>query len=287
MDRLELIQVRTYGEKLNELSSLVYDHFGQMFRCAKWHLLALSAALTAIMYYMPDYNQAETMFKSLCVIVVMMVPVVAVISVMGEENVCWKDGRFSLWNRRFGQQLGLSLITILIPSLLYCLLADWLSDQEVSSGWELGYLFLRFFKLVVIMLLCVPLFQLNNIACMEHRTGIEAMSRMWKILRTSFWGWFFFLGTVAFIGLMLPTLSKIPAYIITMVGTDIIDGYTIEAEPSMWRYVITFIFSWFFCIFVTLFVMLFALATLLEYGNAVERIDNVHFMEKYNNFDNL
>lgn len=273
MDRLDLIRLRGFGEKFNELTSLVYGHFGQLVRGYKWHLLILGALVAALNLYFPTYDVPLQLLQVYLISLVLLVPIVK-----QTIAVDWQQ-------QKFIPVLVRTLITSFLPFLVFCLAEYWLLKVHLLDSISYTIIILFFFYLILLLLLSVPLFQIINVSVFEQKKGFDAVRRAISILRCRPFRGVLFLGIVAFIGLLVPSISRIPYSIVTSLAADFTSEYT--QQPNWEYHVLLFLSEWVECIFFVLYVMLFGLATVLEYGSVVEEIDNVHFTEKFNNFDNL
>lgn len=273
MDRLELIQVRSFGDKFNELTSLVYDHFGQVIRSYRWGLLGVGAVLAAIVCYFPSDTDALTCCMTMAFMCVAVVPMIVLVAGVGEKD--------------YRKVIFPCLSLLVLPGLLFCLLSGLLLSTGLNFESKYLFFFTLFGIILLLMLLVVSLAQLINVSVLEDRTGFDAIHRVGQILMCRPLHWMIFLFFVALIALFLPMISLIPFIIVETLEESFVKELEFPDHEAWWYPIGQFVTTMFSCLVFQLYLLLFSLATLLEYGNAVERLDNVHFMKKFNNFDNL
>lgn len=289
MDKQELICQRSFGEKLNELTSMVYEHTGELCSRCKWYLLLWSAVLAAVIEYFPAYNRVFGSVKVYLIALVVLLPVVLLTRWIDDhESVTTKNGGLRLMEREHWLLYLQCAFVMLLPALALSTVGGWLFETDATEYYEpLAIYMITTGKLLLLGLLMVPLFHIVTVSVLECKVGGEMLGRVWRILRYRTLAWMLYMGMVYTLGLLLPTIAEIPSVIIdTMREQFVKDVY----EPTATDYgymVIGYVSTLFYCAVYLLYSLFFHLATMLEYGNAVEHLDNVRFIEKLNNFDNL
>lgn len=289
MEKIELIQARTFGEKLNELTALIYEHFVALMRQSWWLVLGVGVVLTAIFEYFPTntpIGRWTSFLLTALICTLTLILFVVLVRVVGIEQR-------PIPNRRtfFSQALilsGRALPTLLLPLALLCLFGGFfvmlIFDSELPVGGI--YTFLALLMLVVIMA-AVPMLQLINVCVLEEKSGFTALSRLMRLMRHRPFPTFWYYVIIVCLSMLIPTVMEIP-YLVFSAGRDIVtDEFGYAVDPTLGEQMLNFLFSLVgTCTFI-LYLCLVSLASLLQYGDAVEVVDNVSFLEKFNNFDNL
>lgn len=290
MEKIDLIQTRSFGEKLNELTSLIYDNFVPLMRQSWWLLLAMGIALAAIYRFFPAETTVEgwscfVLTAFLCTLLVIMF--VVLVRVVGIEQRSLPDRRSF-----FVQALvlgGRSLTTLLLPLGLLCvfggLLVSFITSMDITN--KFGQYFLLLLLILVIILAVAPLLLLINVCVLEEKSGFAAVKRMFRLLFHRPIPALMFYFVIVLLTMLVPTVVELPYLIYAVTRNLVTDEYGVTVDPEMSEQIIDFVFEAIGWTTFVLYICVASMASLLEYGNAVEEVDNVHFLEKFNNFDNL
>lgn len=290
MEKIELIQARSFGEKLNELTALIYDNIGALLRQAWWLILGLGVILSLITEYFPTNTPAEcwTCFLLIAffctLLIILFVTLIKVVGIEQQADVTRRD--------IFVKALvngGRSLPSLLLPLALLCLFGGYFTTliASIKNSGSISLIFLMLLIMLVIILAAAPLMQMINVCILEGQSGFAAMGRTFRLMRYKPIPALAFYFTIILLCAQIPTIVEIP-YVIIRTGQNLVtDEYGFAPDPTFLEQLLDFGLSLLgSCAFI-LYICIASLASLLEYGNAVEVIDNVHFLEKFNNFDNL
>lgn len=290
MEKIDLIQARSFGEKLNELTTLINDNFMPLLRKSWWLLLGIGLVLALIVEYFPSENPIEDWSCFLLIAFVCMLVVILFVTLVREVGI---EQRQQM-NRRtfFALALvhgGRVLPTLMLPFAVLCALGSylltWLNSFDVTN--DIGYYFLLLLVVLVVILAAAPLLQLINVCVLEEKSGFAAVKRVFTLRLYKRFQALLFYFIIVLLSLLVPMVMEIPYLIYSTTRSIITDEFGVASDPTMGEQVIEFIFTLIECCTFLLYLCLASLATLLEYGNAVEVVDNVHFLEQFNNFDNL
>lgn len=290
MEKIDLIQARNFGEKLNELTTLINDNFIPFLRKSWWLLLGIGLILALIIEFVPNENPVEACASFLLTAFVCVLVVIMFVSLVREVGI---EQRPQMNHRTFFTMAlvygGRTLPTLLLPFALLCLLGGYLLSTlfslEVTNSF--GTYFLMLLVVLVIILAAAPLLQLVNVCVLEEKSGFTAVLRTIRLRRYKRFQALMFYFVIVLLSLLVPLVMDLP-YLIYSVTRDIVtDEFGVAADPTIGEQIVQFLSTWIECCVFLLYLCLASLASLLEYGNAVEVVDNVHFLEKFNNFDNL
>jgi len=287
--KIELIVSRSYGEKLNELTSLVYDNFGPVVRYAKWYLLVLGVVLAAIVQYFPEEGAWKWLrFCSLFLLI--MLYIIFMIILMRRVGVeqCHYKGVNDFLRQAMPTVLRI-LPTLVLPMVLFGTLGTYLFGlvSQTSSSNAFTFGLLLFLILSLFILVASPLLMLANIAVFEEKSGFDALGRTFSLLKVHPIPTFVYYLTIAFIALILPEIAELPYMIYSNTIAIVTDEYMEHQDPTFFQEVMQMVFATLTALVFVFYFAMLALAMLLEYGNVVEKLDNVSFNEKFKNFDNL
>lgn len=290
MEKIDLIQTRSFGERLNEMTALIYDNFFPFLRKSWWLILCAGVILTVIMEYFPTETPIEGWSSFLLeafIVALLVILFVALIRLVGIEQKPVQGYRDFFVHALFWG--GRALTSMLLPFALLCLFGGYFVSLITSFDVQniVGLFFLRLLLCLVIIMASAPLFQIINVCVLEEKSGFTALNRAFRIVRYRLVPSLFFYFMIIFLSLLIPTVVELPYMIFNLVRDIVTDEYGFAADPSIGDQIVNFIFNTLgTCAFI-IYICIASLATLLQYGHAVEVLDNVHFLEKFNNFDNL
>ncbi len=284
----ELIQDREFGDKFNELTSFIYDNFSVLKGWALKYIVPCSLAVAALNFFMPDSAGNPIgwilFFVDLLIVCMLSTVFVTVLKPYFLENKELKDIRLRSLLPQLLRNVVTSLASACIPLVCIFVIAYLMSFLKEEH--HAGDFFLSTMKGIVLIIVSIPIFMTIIVNVIEGKTGMKNLSRSLNLSKYDILVTAIIIFFICIIGSILPMISEI----VTLIISEIDDLFFFhdnsevnETVQNILEY-LSFSVTFFFLIF-QLFMITFAM--LLEYGNAVEEIDNLHFLNKFNNFDNL
>lgn len=294
MQKFTLITERDFTDKFNEFNNVLRLNFRNIVKVGKW-LLWMPVLLGIYLYYVVDREQEANIFDSFYLIDADDGPLIFVFAILlcfcscvassvilvvlkpffdGEKSADEIDIRNADW-----RLLARVLPQTLVPIVFWCAFAAILLNiREVWVGVLLMFLSLTPQSTVLLFYnisVCVALF--------EGDKKYVSTGRVFKLIVEELTGSVGFVLAISILGLMLPFVFTIPLYVLG------------DLKMVMLRDMGTdFMFELMCCLTTILSVMAFmvyclfiAIAGVIQYGSAVERVDNVSFNRTLKNFDNL
>ena len=271
MQKFILITERDFTDKFNEFNNVLRLNFRNIVKVGKW-LLWMPVLLGIYLYYVVDREQEANIFDSFYLIDADDGAIVFVFAILlcfcscvassvmlvvlkpffdGEKSADEIDIRNADW-----RLLARVLPQTLVPIVFWCAFAAILLNiREVWVG----------------------------VALFEGDKKYVSTGRVFKLIVEELTGSVGFVLAISILGLMLPFVFTIPLYVLG------------DLKMVMLRDMGTdFMFELMCCLTTILSVMAFmvyclfiAIAGVIQYGSAVERVDNVSFNRTLKNFDNL
>ena len=294
MQKFTLITERDFTDKFNEFNNVLRLNFRNIVKVGKW-LLWMPVLLGIYLYYVVDKEQKADIFGSFYFLDADDGPLIFVFAILlcfcscvassvilvvlkpffeGEKSADEIDIRNTDW-----RSLARVLPHTLVPIVFWCMFAALLMNtKELWLGIVLMFLSLTPQSTVLLFYnisVCVALFEGDK---KNVSTG-----RVFKLIVEELAGSVGFVLSMSILGLMLPVVFTIPLFVMG------------DLKMVMLRDMGTdFMFELMCCLASILNVMAFmvyclfiAIAGVIQYGSAVEKVDNVSFNRTLKNFDNL
>lgn len=289
MEKFDLIRMRSFGDKLNEVTGLIYDHFTTFLSKGRWYLIALTLAIALIAEYVPHDTIVWQWFT------VFLIEALLLVGIALFTSVCSRlfDGqdlpslRFRSLMRSSRADMIRSMVNVALLAVVVSLVELWLyglPDPDLEDEAWLIY----FLGLSVLMLwLTLPLFYMIYISVFEHRGYLDAMHRLRRLLVCHPFKAALSFFVLLLLGLCIPSVMFIPRFVYGAIYSTTASDYVFGEDEGVWQSVFSLLTTWFNTIGFVAYVLFFSLCSLMEYGNAVEHVDNRSFMDKYENFENL
>lgn len=293
MENNELIQNRSLGDKFNELSSFMIDNFKQLLKWSSWTVLPCALLMSLVMQLLPKGDEMASFLKTFFFIAInaMLAMLLSMALkphfVEGKEL---KDIRIADLAREAVPKIGMGIAILISPCVLLALLSSIfvnVMQEDVTKEWFFLIVML-FFGVVLLALLYVPIYMICNVLTYESLKGFSLFNRALRLSRYRVLKTICFIIALSIIGFTLP--SALSAMVELFIGFNgIIGSYLhIDAEEGTLATTMQNFFSdAFLAYFYIAQFMVIGIAMSFEYGNAVEIVDNVSFMRKYENFENL
>jgi len=282
MQLIELIQARKFGDKLNELTGLLYDNYADFLAHTRWYLLAITAIITATVLWAPTSTPVGAYLCLQFVALIITLMVVAFVVLVREVAVQGNPFVFRSFTNRLLEVGKRCLIATLLPLLLLCIAASWLFEGNIDQ-----FSYRLFLTLLGSQLIIVPIMMIISVIVFEEKSGVSAIKRAFALLTEGFFSTLFFYFILCFIGMLVPLIVEIPLIIFNEF-TQVSGSDYANIEPESWlETCLKFLFMSLSVCGYLHYLLICALGTLLVYGSSVEKHDNVHFLTKLNNFDNL
>lgn len=282
---IDLIQYRSFGDKLNELTSLIYDYFSTLWHYASWYLLGCS--LTFAICFRINFEEDSPYQTLLYYLVYFSYGLLFLIFTVLLRKVCVEGQSFkrtSDFLRGSLGDLGHAIAVSVVPLILFSILGNFLFDILLDIENNFGFFIFGFFVSIILL---VPISLYLIIAVFEQKSGFQLFRRTRSLLFCNPFSTAFYFLTIILIGLLIPMISTIPNIVFTFVLSFSVNDFSnsdlMEFIFESYNFLINVLRN--LCLIIYLFVI--ALGTMLHYGHIVEVHDNVRFLSKLNNFDNL
>lgn len=292
MEKYNLIHISGYGDKLNELTSIIYDHIG-IFISKMWRwIAAFSIVVGGLLMALPEDYREYWLLSVFVLLLVLAVALVAFAAIMKHsfdgENVARASMRHLL--KDVMPQMGMGLVTLTLPCLLIAVVLSLVIVPLLSSVQNDILEFVVLLICLFVMSMCMyPFFQTVNVIAFENLTGMKALRRaLWLSTCTPI-KTMLYMFTVSVIGLAFSAVPMLINAVIDAFVSALVEerSYSYTDDTDIVELCVMVGIRCLSVAAVLLFILLQSLASMIEYGNAVELRDNVTFLEKYNNFDNL
>lgn len=292
MEKYNLIHISGYGDKLNELTSIIYDHIG-IFISKMWRwIAAFSIVVGGLLMALPEDYREYWLLSVFVLLLVLAVALVAFAAIMKHsfdgENVARASMRHLL--KDVMPQMGMGLVTLTLPCLLIAVVLSLVIVPLLSSVQNDVLEFVVLLICLFVMSMCMyPFFQTVNVIAFENLTGMKALRRaLWLSTCTPI-KTMLYMFTVSVIGLAFSAVPMLINAVIDAFVSALVEerSYSYTDDTDIVELCVLVGIRCLSVAAVLLFILLQSLASMIEYGNAVELRDNVTFLEKYNNFDNL
>jgi len=288
MESNELIQNREFGEKFNELTSFIYDNFSTLKTWALKFVVPCALLIAALNKYFPNVEEDSVelivVFVDMVLVCMFSIVIVTLLKPYFFENKPLKEIRFRSSLPQITKNMFLGLVSACLPLICVFLMSYLMKITNVPDN--IPYRLVLFLKLAILILFSIPVYQTINVTVMEGESGLKCFSRAFKLSTYDVLVTATFIFLLFLIGSILPLLYEIPRAFISTIDSlfffennQPLNDLTLEILDYL-----SLSLSVFFML-LEQFMIIFAM--ILEYGNAVERVDNVSFMKKFNEFDNL
>lgn len=287
MEKINLIEERSFGDKFNELTGFIYDNFKVLAKWAFLYLLPFTIGMAAVIQYMPDIPVIRWTKLMLCVMIFTVVAL-AFMTVLKHhflEGIPLKQLPLKKYIAEILKNVGVGMFSVFVFEVAISFVAYKMLDIIDFDDEFYAFIFFLFLYFIVVASISIPIFHTLNAVVLENKSGFGAMERAFKMLIYKPYMSLLFLGTMTVIGYLLPFIATIPYYIVRSVDdlfSPTINNAHITPKEVTELFFLTFLM---FCYSLQMLAM--TVGMMFDYGNAVEKVDNVSFMKKYNNFENL
>lgn len=287
MDKIDLIEERSFGDKFNELTGFIYDNFKLFAKWAFMFVLPSSFVMAAIIQFLPDAESVRWLKMMLCIMIVTLLALVMMTIVKHHfaEGIGLKRMPKKKYVAEMLRNVGVGLYSVFVFEVIISFMAFALIGLLDSSDNDFVFMLSLSFYFVILAVLSLPIFHTMCAVVIEGKSGFEAMKRGLQMLQHKPYMSVIFLGTMTVIGYLLPFISSIPYFIYRAVEESIAEELTVGRYSIGETLEIVFLTICLMCYSLQLIAM--SVGMMFDFGNAVEKVDNVSFMKKYNDFENL
>lgn len=289
MEENELVCDRDFGDKCNELSSFIIDNLKPLFRWSLMGVLPWACVLAAAIVWIDGEKSNNFLHVSFTAVVsvalAMVLTTVLKARFVGGKEV--KDIRLADIAPLIVANVGKGVLTLLAPTAVFVLIAYFTYDLMISEEEnEYLFLFILFCYAILVSLMAIPLFIACNVVVYEERGYTDALNRAFRLAFNRTFSTVIFVIVLNVVGFAMPAIVAIPAVLLR--DANLLLSSDISMLEQEWfvtavGYFFTVVSIYFFICQI----MVVSIGMSYEYGNSVEVMDNVSFMRKFNNFDNL
>ena len=287
MQKIELIRQRPFGERLNELTAYITTGFGPVLKHSWLPLLCVAFVVSFLLDSTSQQEGLLSFFRYLLTFVLMFA--VETVFVFFVRKVCVDGqdyaGLFAVLRESWGSVC--KLLLALLPLLLIVALAYNVLAQPESESFDFWQFMAFLSHLIAFHLLCMYVLVVPNVVVFEGKSGIDALLRSVSLTFSQFFSSLIFYFVLVVIGLILPFLLsaifELISELASVAGTEFGDTGNPATQHVWYHFLLqmpatfAYLLYWLLC----------GLSSVLTYGSAVEHCDNVVFLTKFNNFDNL
>ncbi len=291
MEKNDLICDRSFGDKFNELSSFILDNFKTMMKWSCLSVLPCAILLTAVVMFVFE----DDGFSNFSLITGLILGCVMVVFITELTKPCLTKG-VKLKEVNVAEILpgalvsvGRGLVASIVPLLLVALVAVFMDetmfDSEFTSSRWLEKISLLFIFFIIVALFLIPVYFIINVVVHERLSFMKALRRGLRLSVYRPIVTLFFMLIISVIGFAIPLgITSVLEFFYDSPSLFVpVESFDSTIVDKVFQFISAVISA--YC-FIGQFVII-GIAMTFEYGNAVERVDNVTFMNQYDNFENL
>jgi len=291
MERTKLIQRRDFGDKSNELTDFVLNNFSTLSKWAMCTIVPASVAYALLNIYLPQETVIQWLVQLVSIFVAAVFCAMQTTAVAEHfaTDTPLKELKLRPILPQMLKNIGRTVLLLFVPLVLFGIIVFFINNLDTEIN---RYTYtpskgqLTIVSLLVASLLSMPLFHILNAIAIEHRSGGDALKRGLRLSIHRFFFTVIYITIIVLLGLILPELATLPLFFFEVIDHFFVTSFEVKDAEVLFNIVEVLLVS-VSTLCVMIQVMFTSLAMVFDYGDVVDRLDNITFREKVNNFENL
>lgn len=292
MQRINLIENKSVGDKLSELVALVSGNFPVLMRWAIYFLLPFSVAYMLIYDYVFDVNETHTCFIMLLLLTLPFVLSITWINVAFKhyfyDKEEFRDMRLPVLMKETLQMSGKAYYTVFVYLVIVSIIGSGMLRLPATVATEntYGNMFVCMLVYSVIAGFSVVAMVAVSVVVFERQVGLVALVRALRLVQENFFTLMLFLPMFWVISFVIEQFVAIPMTLASGITALFLKPSELNLPQWAWDSM-AFFGPLFVCFFSLAQIVILGIGMILQYGDAVESLDNVWFDEQFKHFDEL